>query len=950
MKLNQYEWNPEKDKLGEGTFAEVFKAKDIHTNRYVALKIYKASVKGSTSGSTVQSKYSLEKEFQNVQAVSHTNIITYYGLNYIKHIDAMGREASHPVIIMEYANQGTLTEFLKIDPKKSILDKLVKDIIKGVGHLHEEGIIHRDLKPGNILVSKNKRGVYTAKITDFGISKDTLSSDDITKSHTELVGTPHYMAPEQIYQKRFGLDGRISSRTDLWAIGVMIYKVFTGKLPFANGVHDIELVHEAITKEEVDLIGVPKEYHKLLKQCFYKNAAHRVSNAGQMLKLIEEEGTTTVNEENNKDLDKTVVLPTEDDGGTIDINSLKGKGKDKDYEKAYKSLSKSQKIILAIFSIANLSWFGYFWFSEESAPYIYLLYPISIIMFCFFYLKPSNGWGIPKIFVYGFLMYCNIIFLMLISMTIFESNLEVKSILKIGLALVFQIGLSIWLLLVQIRKIWKGKTNNMDLTSYLLGTSLLVYLISYFLSIDNEYNGLSTFFLLSDSLMVLTLLPNVFFTTALLFFVFKKHKQNLWFLFFLFISSVLIASIWWLMVGYNNGYKIVLTNSYIQELRGGYYLWFLSIFSGFSVILYDAFKLTKTKKVFWPILGVLVLVLGIIFSANWSNSKNVYNFNRGLKNVDYNQFKKAFNSVKPLNVRSYDLKNFVKNILEKYNDGNAAEVKQMLELFVNSNGEVTYIEDENLETAIRKQDPELLKILLNPTGSTRFEDVDFVHEDKSLLKLAQEIGNKVIEKLLVDAGAKLTKAEKEAEAKAKLYSWEEDFTNGSNVFKESNNQDSQWSFGKLTRSYMLSIKNEKTFHQRSLDFNKILDRTKPYSVSVKIQRKKQDSDVGVGVLFDSNGKDYHISVIRNNTIFIFKRFNDKWTEIFKKTIAINSIINTVAVSKNGNYVSCSVNGNNIIQNLKIESFGGLNLGIICSNPIRKTTVFFDDFKVTGTKK
>ena len=184
MKLNQYEWDPEKDKLGEGTFAEVIKAKDINANRFVALKIYKTSVKGNTSGSTEQSKYSLEQEFQNIEAVSHTNIITYHGLNYIKHTDAMGREGSYPVIIMEYANQGTLTQFLKTNPQKIISNKLIKDIIKGIGHLHEEGIIHRDLKPGNILVSKNKRGVYTAKITDFGISKDTLSSDADTTSHT----------------------------------------------------------------------------------------------------------------------------------------------------------------------------------------------------------------------------------------------------------------------------------------------------------------------------------------------------------------------------------------------------------------------------------------------------------------------------------------------------------------------------------------------------------------------------------------------------------------------------------------------------------------------------------------------------------------------------------------------------------------------------------------------
>ena len=926
MKLNQYEWDPEKDKIGEGTFAEVFKAKDIYANRHVALKIYKTSVKGSTTGSTGQSKYSLEQEFQKIQDVSHTNIITYYGLNYIKHIDAMGREGSHPVIIMEYANQGTLTEFLRTKPKREVLDKLIIDIIAGVGHLHEEGIIHRDHKPGNILVTKNKRGIYTAKITDFGISKDTLSSDNLTKSHTELVGTPHYMAPEQISQKKYGLDGRISSRTDLWAIGVIIYKTFTGRLPFANGVHDIELVRDAIIEGEFDLTGVPAEYHKLLALCFKKNAKERVSTASDMKYLIGSEGT-------------------------IDLSGEKEE-KEAIQENSDVPPSKTQKIVLGIFGLVNLLWLGYYWFPKEDEPYFYLIYPLTIVLFCFFYLKPQKKFAVPRFLSFSFVIYYNLILITEIAIGIYNSVLNSKDIILICLMLIFQTGLSFWLILKQLKN--KNRIEELKKTNgiYFFSTSIIAYLISYFLFFSNDISWASILLFLRQEWreFLLLLFPNTLFITTSLFFIFKMHRQFIVSLSIFFIVSIGVASIWWLELDAENGYKILLTKAYMQELKSGYYLWFFSIFIGFSVILYDAVKGSKFKKAYWPILGVLILTLGITFNVKWSSSENVYNFNRGVENIDYKQFKKAFDHGKPLNVNSNKLQNFVKNILTKYTNENAGTVKSMLKLFVNSNGLVTYIKDADLANAITKNDTELLEILLKPTGSTRFEDVDFVHEDKSLLKMAQDIKNPEIEKLLVDAGAKLTKAEKESEEKAKMYSFKEDFTNGSTVFSESNDQDGKWSFGAFTKNYMLTIKNENKSYLKSLDFTKNLDKHQPYNLSVKIQRKAEDFDVGVGLVFDSNGKDYHISIIRGDNIYIYKFQNNNWIEIYKTPVIITSAINTMAISKSGDYISFSINGNRMIHNLKINSIGGLNMGVICSNPIRKTTVFFDDFKVTGTKK
>jgi hypothetical protein len=450
---------------------------------------------------------------------------------------------------------------------------------------------------------------------------------------------------------------------------------------------------------------------------------------------------------------------------------------------------------------------------------------------------------------------------------------------------------------------------------------------------------------------VLTLLPNVFFTTALLFFVFDVHKKFPLSLIGFFIASIVVASIWWLLLDYDNGYKISLISSYMQELKAGYYLWFLSIFIGFSVVVYDALKTTRLKKFYWPILGFILLILGVTFNAKWSTSKSVYDYNRGFENVNYSQFKQAFKNGKPLKVSSYKLKNFIKNILVKYDEENANTVKRMLRLFVNSNGLVTNIGDADLASAITKEDPELVKILLSPTGSTKLEDVDFVQDDKSLLQQARDLENQEIEKLLINAGAKLTDQEKlvldlkEMKAlRAKKYNYLEDFSNGSVKFLEESSKDATWSH--QYNAYKLNIKNDKLSYYKTAPF--YLDTKKPYTVSVKVTRGTKAGTAGV--VFDSNNSDYHIAVVGDNSLIIYKNMSGKWIKIKEAAVTSNKSINIISVTKNGNYISCYLNNKLVISNELIDSTGGNYFGFINSNPNGSVTTYFDDFRITGTKK
>src|SRR5690554_1197534 len=291
MRLGNYEWDPATDLIAAGAFAEVFRARDMNTaGRTVALKIYKEAVAKGSSGSSGQKKYTLEQEFRNVDGLSHTNIIAYYGLDYIHGKDAMGRQTSYPVLIMEYAEGGTLTGFLKTNPDDAVRDKLIRDIIQGIGYLHGEGILHRDLKPGNILITKNRRGEPVAKITDFGISRDILTDRTVEQSFTEGVGTPHYMAPEQFYKKKYGLNGELSGRTDIWALGVIVHLMLTGRLPFGEGVRDYELVREEILDGSPELGSLPSGYRDLVKGCLVREALGRPGDPEELLQVLEGRG------------------------------------------------------------------------------------------------------------------------------------------------------------------------------------------------------------------------------------------------------------------------------------------------------------------------------------------------------------------------------------------------------------------------------------------------------------------------------------------------------------------------------------------------------------------------------------------------------------------------------------------------------------------------------------
>src|SRR3954447_24103238 len=197
--------------LGRGGMGSVYLAEDRVIGRQVAIKEIRVE-EGVSEAARAEQRVRFEVELRATGRLSHPNIATVY--------DAFETGGSY-CIALEYVPGISLDERLKIPPPLGITEvaDLAGQIASGLDYAHRRGIVHRDIKPGNVLLSEE--GVV--KITDFGIAK--LVSLDVTQTGIAL-GTPAYMSPEQIQGQP--LDGR----SDQFSLGVLLYQMLTGRLPF----------------------------------------------------------------------------------------------------------------------------------------------------------------------------------------------------------------------------------------------------------------------------------------------------------------------------------------------------------------------------------------------------------------------------------------------------------------------------------------------------------------------------------------------------------------------------------------------------------------------------------------------------------------------------------------------------------------------------------------------
>jgi serine/threonine protein kinase/Tol biopolymer transport system component len=251
-------------KLGEGGMGVVYKAEDTKLNRQVALKFLAQHLLDDA-----EAKERFLREAQAAAALDHPNICTVYEIG-----DAEGKT----YIAMSFLEGESLEERITEGPLalNKALD-IARQVADGLQAAHAKGVFHRDIKPANIIISPEGR----ATIMDFGLARLTEASR-LTKVDTAM-GTVAYMSPEQAQ----GME--VDGRTDIWALGCVLYEMVSGQRPF-QGQYDQALLYEIVHEEPAALTGlrtgVPVELEFVVGKCLTKDHDDRPESAKEVSKEL----------------------------------------------------------------------------------------------------------------------------------------------------------------------------------------------------------------------------------------------------------------------------------------------------------------------------------------------------------------------------------------------------------------------------------------------------------------------------------------------------------------------------------------------------------------------------------------------------------------------------------------------------------------------------------------
>lgn len=244
--------------VGSGGMSTVYKAQDRLLNRFVAVKVLKESMKYD---SEIVDKFSTEAKA--AASLSHNNIVSVYDVGMIDGLS---------FIVMEYIDGETLKEYINRNKpiKWQTACKITIQIADALSAAHENGIIHRDIKPHNILITKDG----TAKVADFGIAS-AVSSDTMVAGGSAM-GSVHYISPEQ------ARGGYVDKASDLYSLGVVLYEMLTGSLPF-DGDNAVSIALKKLEEEplspKVINLDIPQTLDTIVMKAMAKEQHIRYKNA-----------------------------------------------------------------------------------------------------------------------------------------------------------------------------------------------------------------------------------------------------------------------------------------------------------------------------------------------------------------------------------------------------------------------------------------------------------------------------------------------------------------------------------------------------------------------------------------------------------------------------------------------------------------------------------------------
>ncbi len=249
------------ERLGEGGMGTVFKARDELLDRDVAIKVLRAELAGQPA---------LLERFRSeaiaLARLAHPGIAALHGLE---------RDGDQFYMVMEFARGETLEARIRREGRLPWNDAvtITAAVCDALGHAHHLGVVHRDIKPANVMVSPS----LSVKVMDFGIARITGQSRQTR--HGNAVGTLHYMSPEQLRGEE------VDGRTDLYALGAMLYEMVSGAVPF-DADSDYELMQKQLNDTPprlgAQVPGVPGTVERLTARAMAKDRGLRFNSAAEM--------------------------------------------------------------------------------------------------------------------------------------------------------------------------------------------------------------------------------------------------------------------------------------------------------------------------------------------------------------------------------------------------------------------------------------------------------------------------------------------------------------------------------------------------------------------------------------------------------------------------------------------------------------------------------------------
>lgn len=318
--------------LGAGGMAYVYKAYDNIEKRWVAIKILKEELAGNSD---------FLRRFRNeskaIAVLSHPNIVKVYDVSFGDRIQ---------YIVMEYIDGITLKQYIEQQGEIKWREALyfTVQILRALQHAHEKGIIHRDIKPQNIMLLEDG----TIKVTDFGIAR--FSQAETQTMTDKAIGSVHYIAPEQ------ARGGYINDKADIYSVGVMLYEMLTGQLPFvadnAVSVAIMQMQAEPTPPSRINP-SIPKGLEEITMHAMEKNPAQRFPSAADMLEDVERfRRNPEIVFHYGEQVDRAYAGTSADIYGNVQQNAAPQKYNDNyEYEEEYvrsQNSNRASKIILGI--------------------------------------------------------------------------------------------------------------------------------------------------------------------------------------------------------------------------------------------------------------------------------------------------------------------------------------------------------------------------------------------------------------------------------------------------------------------------------------------------------------------------------------------------------------------------------------------------------------------------